>query len=419
MTLLEFCRISESQKINLQGGGAKNIIAKGACYLIGDGASINVWLDPWVPWLQGFTPKPLHAEFANTPMMVSMLFDSETHSWKESLIHQIFEPESAAAILSLPIPTRPCSDKLIWVPDSRGEFSVKSAYRSSRELENSGIMSDVLWRRLWKIRAPERIKMLLWRIAPNSLPTRHNISLRTHIPDPSCSLCGHASESTCHIFFHCPVAKAIWFSCWGLRTEDHNIQECADLVKLILDPPWQLDLIVNNGVSLPPWRLPLTKFGFPETSLCFMVCRLTTLPYAHVFLGSSSEGSIKVNVDATVTSTTTALAVVARDHHGNPIKVWMKQYCLFSPIQAEAAALLWAAQLASLEGMAIDDAFQAVALIEKLPPSWKEYRNYLKHKKRDTSLEDLIVHIRIEESNQEKDKSDLASEFSSKANLVE
>ena len=26
--------------------GVKEIIVKGACYLIGDGASINVWLDP-------------------------------------------------------------------------------------------------------------------------------------------------------------------------------------------------------------------------------------------------------------------------------------------------------------------------------------------------------------------------------------
>ncbi|KAL4598632.1 hypothetical protein ACB092_11G072200 [Castanea dentata] len=39
------------------------------------------------------------------------------------------------------------------------------------------------------------------------------------------------------------------------------------------------------------------------------------------------------------------------------------------------------------------DAFQAATLIEKLPPSWKEYINYLKHKKRDMSLKDLIVHI--------------------------
>ena len=34
----------------------KKIIIKGACYLIGDGASIHVWLDPWVPWIQDFTP---------------------------------------------------------------------------------------------------------------------------------------------------------------------------------------------------------------------------------------------------------------------------------------------------------------------------------------------------------------------------
>ena len=71
------------------------------------------------------------------------------------------------------------------------------------------------------------------------------------------------------------------------------------------------------------------------------------------------------------------------------------------------------------EGMVIDDAFQAATLIEKLSPSWKEYKNYWKHKKRDMSLEDLVVHIRIEESNREKDKNDLASELSSKANLVE
>lgn len=36
----------------------KSIIVKGACYLIGDGTSINVWQDPWVPWIDGFRPKP-------------------------------------------------------------------------------------------------------------------------------------------------------------------------------------------------------------------------------------------------------------------------------------------------------------------------------------------------------------------------
>ena len=29
--------------------GARAIVKKGACFLIGDGESVDIWLDPWVP----------------------------------------------------------------------------------------------------------------------------------------------------------------------------------------------------------------------------------------------------------------------------------------------------------------------------------------------------------------------------------
>lgn len=38
--------------------GAKKLVEKGACYLLGDGRSIDLWADPWVPWLEGFKPQP-------------------------------------------------------------------------------------------------------------------------------------------------------------------------------------------------------------------------------------------------------------------------------------------------------------------------------------------------------------------------
>ena len=60
--------------------------------------------------------------------------------------------------------------------------------------------------------------------------------------------------------------------------------------------------------------------------------------------------SIKLNVDATVSNTLTALAVVARDHIGTPIKAWIKPYCKCLPAQAEATAVLWAVNLALAEG---------------------------------------------------------------------
>ncbi|XP_074302791.1 uncharacterized protein LOC141634910 [Silene latifolia] len=57
------------------------------------------------------------------------------------------------------------------------------------------------------------------------------------------------------------------------------------------------------------------------------------------------------------------------------------------------------------EGMKLDEIFLANVLLEKFPPSWNEYRNHLKHKKKDLSLQELVGHMRIEEANHPKDKS--------------
>ncbi|KAH0710851.1 hypothetical protein KY284_012278 [Solanum tuberosum] len=42
------------------------------------------------------------------------------------------------------------------------------------------------------------------------------------------------------------------------------------------------------------------------------------------------------------------------------------------------------------EGLVSNEAFQVAAMIEKLPPLWKDFKNYLKHKRKEMSLEDLI-----------------------------
>ncbi|XP_075478941.1 uncharacterized protein LOC142519801 [Primulina tabacum] len=45
------------------------------------------------------------------------------------------------------------------------------------------------------------------------------------------------------------------------------------------------------------------------------------------------------------------------------------------------------------EGMDINEPFQVAAIIEKLPPMWKDFKNYLKHKRKELKLEDLIVRL--------------------------
>ena len=49
--------------------------------------------------------------------------------------------------------------------------------------------------------------------------------------------------------------------------------------------------------------------------------------------------------------------------------------------------------------MVLSETFQVAAIIEKLHPRWKDFKNYLKHKRKEMNLEELIVRLRIEEDN--------------------
>ncbi|KAK3022532.1 hypothetical protein RJ639_046748 [Escallonia herrerae] len=71
------------------------------------------------------------------------------------------------------------------------------------------------------------------------------------------------------------------------------------------------------------------------------------------------------------------------------------------------------------EGMVLGESFQVAALIEKLPLTWKDFKNYLKHKRKEMKLEDLIVRLRIEEDNRQSEKKAGNYHQEAKANVVE
>ncbi|XP_070025422.1 uncharacterized protein [Nicotiana sylvestris] len=72
-----------------------------------------------------------------------------------------------------------------------------------------------------------------------------------------------------------------------------------------------------------------------------------------------------------------------------------------------------------IEGMVINKAFQVAAFIEKLPPLWKDFKNYLKHKRKEMTLEDLIIHLWIEEDNKAAEKKSRENSTIMGANIVE
>jgi hypothetical protein len=71
------------------------------------------------------------------------------------------------------------------------------------------------------------------------------------------------------------------------------------------------------------------------------------------------------------------------------------------------------------ENITLPEAFVAGILIEKLPESWKDYKNQLKHKQKQLPLADLITHIIIEDTNRKEAKAAKAKSLAARANMVQ
>ena len=63
--------------------------------------------------------------------------------------------------------------------------------------------------------------------------------------------------------------------------------------------------------------------------------------------------------------------------------------------------------------------FSIAALVEKLSPAWKDFKNYLKHKRKEMTIDELIVRLRIEEDNRKAEKRNEKNPIESKVNVVE
>ncbi|GLU10722.1 hypothetical protein SLE2022_275080 [Rubroshorea leprosula] len=115
---------------------ATTLLRHGCRRLIGDGRSIDIWNDPWLPGHSQFfvqSPRPADCELR----YVCDLIDADSHYWKHDLIRAIFNPHEAQLILSMPLSWVRRDDGWTWQFTRHGSYSVRSGYHRAMAMGGS------------------------------------------------------------------------------------------------------------------------------------------------------------------------------------------------------------------------------------------------------------------------------------------
>ncbi|XP_038717940.1 uncharacterized protein LOC120011012 [Tripterygium wilfordii] len=350
----------------------REILMKGLHWRVGNGATISVWNDKWIPSSpNGLPESPIGGNDIN--LKVSKLIDSESRSWNDPLLGQIFSPNDVAAITQIPLYGLNREDSLVWSQNTQGRFTIKSAYWLAKgaPVLRQEQHNHIQWARLWKLEMPNKIKFFAWRLSYDSLATKVNLTHKGISLDTSCYLCGSCDESSLHLFRDCAALVDMWNRCdfvsialslpvFSISSWISNMLEIltpTDMTKLfsILYHIW----LARNGIAFrdESWKPLEVVCQASKLIGDFIECCSHVSPIESTISASTpsrwtppTNGWYKVNVDGSWKQgeSSAGIGFIIRDACGC---VHLSGYKRVSPaggpVMIEALAFLFGAQMAT------------------------------------------------------------------------
>lgn len=183
----------------------------------------------------------LHVELHNWPYHKTM--ENKPSGWP-------FGVEDAKMIKKIPLSRTATDDLLYWPYLSNGMYSCKSGYKFlKKEVELSDthqvppLRDKHLWKAIWSMRVPQKVKTFIWRVCRNVMPTKQALMRRTIIADPICEWRRAAVEDPLHALWSCSELDIYWADpTLGDFCSSIGFVELKQLVLWIVEEGKQLDL---------------------------------------------------------------------------------------------------------------------------------------------------------------------------------
>ncbi|KAG7585838.1 Ribonuclease H domain [Arabidopsis thaliana x Arabidopsis arenosa] len=196
----------------------RSLLTKGIEKRVGNGSSLNVWIDPWIEDEEEGMRAPYRRNyFFDVSLKVCSLIDLSLRDWDPDILRDLFVPGDIEIIKKIK-PVVSLSDFYVWKHNKSGEFSVKSAYWLatmavpsvvSREASALPSTND-LKVQVWDLLTDPKIKVFLWKCLSGALPVATALNGRGSKVDERCQTCGWEGEDVFHVLFACSFARQVW-----------------------------------------------------------------------------------------------------------------------------------------------------------------------------------------------------------------
>lgn len=150
---------------------------------------------------------------------VEELIDPNFQSWDLAKFRQNFLPRDVLKILQTPIAWNFGEDTIWWPFPKLGEFSVKFGYHQTKMQaqkvrlapSSSTTIDPHLWKNIWAVKIPPKIKYFLWKVCHNILLVGENLCKKRIKNSTTCPLCEKEVEIVEHLLFFCEWTRVVWF----------------------------------------------------------------------------------------------------------------------------------------------------------------------------------------------------------------
>lgn len=186
----------------------RDSLLSGAHWQIMRGSDVRVWVNKYIPSLLQGLPILMGKATVSRNTRVESLICPNTKTWNIDFLEGVISREQMRVIHDLDIGDVSKSDWLVWPYDKLCNFTVKSGYHwaHARVSHLAGVpsshitsLSPQVWKTLWKVNAPPKLRHFMWKSFHGALPTMVNLFRRKSAQSPICPICNACEETIEHL----------------------------------------------------------------------------------------------------------------------------------------------------------------------------------------------------------------------------